>query len=99
VVGLNSNAPVRLLKGPQRPIFSQEERAEMLAALGCVDFVVLFDENTAERLVSLLQPDIYVKGVDYAPESDRELPEAEIVRAYGGKVELVPLDCHSFPAG
>lgn len=91
VVGLNSDASVRLLKGPRRPIFSQDERAEMLAALACVDFVALFDENTAERLVSLLQPDIYVKGADYAPESGKELPEAEIVRAYGGRVELIPL--------
>ena len=91
VIGLNTDASVRLLKGPQRPIFSQDERAEMLAALGCVNFVVLFDENTAERLVSLLQPDIYVKGADYAPESGKELSEAEIVRAYGGRVELIPL--------
>jgi D-beta-D-heptose 7-phosphate kinase / D-beta-D-heptose 1-phosphate adenosyltransferase len=73
---------VRLLKGPRRPIFSQDERAEMLSALACVDFVALFDDNTAEQLVSLLQPDIYVKGADYAPELDKELPEATIARAY-----------------
>jgi len=91
VVGLNTDESVRALKGPRRPIFSQDERAEILAALACVDFVVLFDDNTAERLVSLLRPDVYVKGADYAPGSGNDLPEAAIVHAYGGRVELLPL--------
>lgn len=90
-VGLNSDASVRALKGPPRPIFGQDERAELLAALACVDFVVLFEENTAERLVSLLRPDIYVKGSDYAPGAGNDLPEAAIVRAYGGQVTLIPI--------
>ncbi len=94
VVGLNTDESVRSLKGRQRPIFPEDERAEMLAALECVDFVVLFGDETAERLVSLLRPDSYVKGADYAPDSGKPLPEAEAVRAYGGRVELIPLVEH-----
>lgn len=97
VVGLNSDASTRRLKGEGRPILSQEERAEILAALAAVDFVVIFDEDTAEALVVALQPDIYVKGGDYAPEATRlgragkPLPEAAIVASYGGRVEILPL--------
>src|SRR5881275_839903 len=65
IVGLNSDASVRAYKGPGRPLVPQDERAELLAALRCVDYVVIFDEPTASALVSALQPDIYVKGGDY----------------------------------
>jgi len=86
VVGLNSDGSVRMFKEPGRPIVPQGDRAELVAALGMVEYVVLFDEATAENLVAELRPDVYVKGGDYRPE---ELPEARIVEGYGGTVELV----------
>lgn len=88
VVGLNSDASVRLNKAPGRPILPETERAELLAALETVDYVVLFDEPTATQLVAAIRPDVYAKGGDYSIET---LPEAETVLAYGGRVELVPL--------
>lgn len=88
VVGVNSDISVKKLKGNQRPIISQEERAELLSYLEMVDYIVIFDESTAEKLVSVLQPDIYVKGGDYTLE---EIPEARLVKENGGKVELVSL--------
>lgn len=87
VLGLNSDTSVQALKGPTRPINSQADRAEVLAGLEAVDYIVIFDEITAERLVAAVKPDIYVKGGDYVVEN---LPEAGIVREYGGKVELLP---------
>ncbi len=89
VVGLNSDASVRSYKAPNRPIVPQAERAELVAGLACVDYVVIFDEPTAERLVALARPDVYVKGADYAT---RPLPERPIVEAYGGRVVLVALE-------
>ena len=94
VVGLNDDASVARLKGPGRPLVPQDERAELLAALEPVDYVTLFGEDTAGPLVAALQPDIYVKGGDYAAGPDdagKPLPEAEIVRAYGGEVRVIPL--------
>ncbi|MDO8673774.1 MAG: D-glycero-beta-D-manno-heptose 1-phosphate adenylyltransferase, partial [Dehalococcoidia bacterium] len=88
VVGLNGDASVRRLKGDKRPIMGEDERAQILAALWSVDYVVIFDDDTAEPLVAALQPDIYVKGGDYA--DGRDLPEAGIVRGYGGRVSLLP---------
>ena len=90
IVGLNDDASVSRLKGPSRPIVGQNERAEMLAALECVDYVVLFAEDTASELVAALQPDIYVKGGDYG-DGGKDLPETGTVRGYGGRIELVPL--------
>jgi D-beta-D-heptose 7-phosphate kinase/D-beta-D-heptose 1-phosphate adenosyltransferase len=87
-IGLNSDASTRRIKGDDRPILPQEERAEILAALECVDYIVIFDEPTAEQLVAILKPDIYVKGGDYTLD---ELPEAKIVEDYGGKVIVLPL--------
>ena len=93
IVGLNSDASVRGYKGPTRPIVPELQRGIVLAGLRSVDYVTLFESLTAEPLVSALQPDVYVKGGDYAhPEqaSDgKDLPEARIVLAYGGKVELI----------
>lgn len=86
VVGLNSDASVRELKGEKRPVIPELERAEMLAALEMIDYVIIFDEVTAKNIIKDLQPDIYVKGGDYEIE---ELPEAEVVAEYGGKIELV----------
>jgi D-beta-D-heptose 7-phosphate kinase/D-beta-D-heptose 1-phosphate adenosyltransferase len=91
VVGLNSDASVRQLKGPTRPIMPAEQRAEMLAALDCVSHVVVFDEVTAEESVARLQPDVYCKGADYAPPNGKAVPEAALVEAYGGRIEYLPL--------
>ncbi len=88
-VGVNSDASTRLLKGDKRPIVPEDERARLVAALECVDYVVIFEERTARRLVELLKPDIYAKGGDYGP-AGKELPEAEAVAAYGGEVRILP---------
>ena len=89
VVGLNSDASVRRLgKGPDRPVRSQAERAYVLAALEAVDAVVVFGEDTPRELVEALQPDVIVKGGDYTPES---VVGAEVVRARGGRVVIIPL--------
>lgn len=90
IVGLNSDASVKSYKDPRRPIIPGAERAELLAALQCVDYVVPFDEPTAEHLVATLKPDIYVKGGDYGA-GGKPLPEAEIVASYGGEVRLIPM--------
>ena len=95
VIGLNSDSSVRQLKGPLRPLVSQEERAEILGALRAVDYVVIFNELTAENLVAEIKPDIYVKGGDYSAlqntsSAGKPLPEAEIVQSYGGQVALIP---------
>lgn len=87
IVGLNSDRSVQELKGPTRPINHQDDRAEVLAALTAVDYIILFDESTAARLVELVKPDIYAKGGDYLVEN---IPEASIVATYGGKTVLIP---------
>lgn len=89
VVGINSDTSVRGYKGPGRPVVPQEERAEIVAALRCVDYVTIFEEPTATHLVEALQPDIYVKGGDYSA-SGKLLPEAEAVLSYGGEVVIIP---------
>lgn len=88
VVGLNSDASVRRLKGEGRPVNPEADRAEVLDALRAVDIVTVFDEPTAEELVRIVRPDVYVKGGDYTMET---LPEGRIVQEYGGRVEFVPL--------
>jgi D-beta-D-heptose 7-phosphate kinase / D-beta-D-heptose 1-phosphate adenosyltransferase len=88
VVGLNSDASVRRLKGDSRPTMSQESRAQLLAGLSCVDIVVVFDESTPEELVRLLEPDVLVKGGDYRVE---EIAGSDFVRGRGGKVVTLPL--------
>ena len=87
IVAVNSDQSVRALKGPTRPITPAGDRAHVLAALACVDCVVEFDDETAERLVRKLQPDVYVKGGDYARD---EPVEAAVVRTYGGAVKILP---------
>ncbi|HZU70194.1 MAG TPA: adenylyltransferase/cytidyltransferase family protein [Ktedonobacteraceae bacterium] len=94
IVGLNSDASTRVLKGPGRPLVPEEERAEILAALTCIDYVTIFSEPTASELLALLRPAIYVKGGDYGmeqsgvPDTGR-LPEAKVVQQYGGVVRLI----------
>jgi len=87
VVCVNSDASVRRLKGPGRPINSAADRAAVLRALDCVDQVLIFDEDTPERVLGELRPDIWVKGGDY---DGRELPEAAVLRRWGGAVITVP---------
>jgi D-beta-D-heptose 7-phosphate kinase/D-beta-D-heptose 1-phosphate adenosyltransferase len=89
VVGVNSDASVRRLKGAGRPIIPEAERAELLAALACVDRVVVFGEDTPREVLARVQPDIHCKGADYAPPSTRPIPEAEVVGSYGGRIEFL----------
>ena len=88
VVGINSDESVRKLKGPERPINSQEDRAEMLCALSVVDFVTVFGEDTPVEFLSLLRPNIHVKGADYTPA---QLAETPVVESFGGRVEILQL--------
>jgi glycerol-3-phosphate cytidylyltransferase len=87
VVGLNSDASVSKLKGPLRPLVPEEDRAIMLAALESVDAVVIFGEDTPERLLRELKPAVYVKGGDYRIE---DLPEAEVAAEIGAEVRVLP---------
>jgi rfaE bifunctional protein nucleotidyltransferase chain/domain/rfaE bifunctional protein kinase chain/domain len=87
VVLLNSDASVRALKGPRRPVMAAEDRARVLSALACVDAVVIFDEHSPEHALEQLRPDVWVKGGDY---TEAELPEAGVVRRNGGEVVLLP---------
>lgn len=88
VVGLNSDASVSRLKGPDRPLVPVEERAEMLAALEMVDFVTVFDADTPLDLIRAVEPDVLVKGADWAPENVVGRQEVE---AHGGRVVLAPV--------
>ena len=88
VVGINSDLSVRGLKGEKRPLIPQDERAELLAHLASVDYVTVFDEERPDALIQIVQPSVHVKGGDYNPAT---LPEAEVVRRYGGRIEIVPL--------
>lgn len=92
IVGVNSDASTRKLKGPARPLVPEEERAEVLAALSAVDLVVVFAEDTAEVLVQEAQPQIYVKGGDYSanPGSTRFPAEGHVALRYGGEVRCLP---------
>ncbi|AGB42164.1 D-heptose-1-phosphate adenylyltransferase [Halobacteroides halobius DSM 5150] len=86
VVGLNSDTSVQALKGEKRPLISEQERAELLANLEVVDYITIFAEKTASKVIAKLQPNVYVKGGDYKIE---ELPEARVVNEYGGQIKLV----------
>ena len=88
ILGLNSDASVRRLKGETRPVNDEHDRAEVVGALKSVDTVVIFGEDTAEELIAEVRPDVYVKGGDYTRET---LPEARIVEGYGGEVAFIPL--------
>ena len=88
VLGLNTDESVRRLKGPERPINHELDRAKVVGALKSVDYVVLFGEQTAEAVIAEVKPDIYVKGGDYTLDT---LPEAKIVQSYGGKVAFIDM--------
>ena len=89
VVGVNTDASVRKLKGPGRPLQSENDRAQILASLSCVDAVVLFDEDTPLGLIRALRPDVLTKGADY--KTKRAVVGWDLIRKWGGRVELVPL--------
>ena len=86
VLGLNSDASVRRLKGPKRPLIDQDERAQLLAALDCIDYVVIFDQDTPLELITALKPHILAKGGDYSLDG---VVGRDVVESYGGRVELV----------
>ncbi len=87
VVGVNADSTVRALKGEGRPVVPEKERAEVLAALECVDYVTIFGEDTPVELILAIKPDVHVKGGDYRPE---DLPESEAMRRIGGTVQVIP---------
>jgi rfaE bifunctional protein nucleotidyltransferase chain/domain len=86
LVALNTDASVRGLKGEGRPLQPEDERAEIIASLACVDFVTLFEEPTVGPFIELLQPDVQCKGTDYTEET---VPEREAVWGYGGRIAIV----------
>ncbi len=86
VVGINSDRQTKLLKGPNRPYMPEDERAEIVASLKCVDLVTIFDEPTVEELIRTIRPEFHAKGTDYTINS---VPEREIVNEIGGKVVIV----------
>ena len=89
-IGLNADASVRALKGPGRPLNSAEDRAEVLAALACVDYVVVFDESRATGLLARVRPHVYVKGGDYRLETLNP-EERAALEAGGARIEFVPM--------
>lgn len=86
VVGINGDESVRRLKGPERPVMPEGDRALLIAGLRCVDLVVVFHEDDVARLLLELRPDVHCKGTDYTPDT---VPEREVVRSYGGRVAIV----------
>jgi rfaE bifunctional protein nucleotidyltransferase chain/domain len=90
-VGVNSDTSVRRLKGPGRPLVPAVQRVEILTALECVDYVVVFEELTPEAALARLQPQVHCKGADYAPPNGKAIPEAPVVASYGGRIEFLPL--------
>lgn len=88
IVGLNSDSSVKALKGPERPINNEMDRAEVLSGLESVDYVVLFSEKSPVKLLDTIKPDIYTKGADYTVET---LPEADIVMKNGGEIKFIKL--------
>ncbi len=87
VVGVNSDASVRRLKGPERPINSLNDRIQVLSALSCVDHIIAFEEDTPAEVIKVVRPDVFIKGGDYTLET---LPEAPLVRELGGRIQILP---------
>lgn len=88
IVGLNTDSSVRRIKGSSRPFTGQRERAEILEALEMVNYVVLFSQDTPEKLIHVIKPDVLVKGSDYSPD---QVVGREFVEGYGGRIVLFPL--------
>ena len=86
IVAVNSDRSVKAIKGPERPVINENERAEMLAALGCVDMTVIFDEDTPYEIIKILVPDVLVKGGDWKEE---DIVGADIVKKAGGEIKSI----------
>jgi rfaE bifunctional protein nucleotidyltransferase chain/domain len=86
IVGINSDASVKRLKGPNRPLQPEQDRALLVAALHVVDWVVIFTEDTVENLLLALKPDVHCKGTDYTVDT---VPERSVVKSYGGRIAIV----------
>ena len=86
IVAINDDEMVRALKGEGRPILTEADRAELVAALACVDYVIVFPEPTVGPLLEMIRPDVHCKGTDYTLDS---VPERDVVRAYGGRIAIV----------
>ena len=89
IVGVNSDASVRAIKGPLRPVTNEQERAEVIAALACVDAAVVFDEDTPHAIIAAIQPDVLVKGADWAADA---IVGRDVVEARGGRVVRMPIE-------
>ena len=89
IVGLNSDASVRAIKGERRPIICEKDRAEIIAALEAVDYVTIFDERDPVSILAKLRPDIHCKGAEYA-DGARPVPERDTVLEYGGEIHFLP---------
>ncbi len=88
IVGVNTDASVQRLKGPTRPLNSQEDRAEILASLECVDYVTLFSDDTPVEFITVVKPDFHAKGGDYDP---KDLAETPVVESFGGQMKIIDL--------
>ncbi len=88
-VGLNSDASIRLTKGPLRPIVHEDERAIVISALSCVDYVIIFQEDSPVSIIQSLEPDVYAKGGDYTIDTINQ-EERRVVESYGGEIALLP---------
>ena len=86
LTAVNSDKSVRKLKGPERPVMPEGERIEILSALECTDLILVFDDETVDRLLKELRPDVHAKGTDYTPET---VPERDTVLGYGGRIAIV----------
>lgn len=91
IIGLNSDSSIRMIKGPQRPIVPQKERAEVLAGLESVDYVTIFNESTPEQLLAKLKPDVLIKGADW---KGRDVAGAKEIKKRGGRVEFIKYRPH-----
>lgn len=89
IVAVNSDRSVRANKGPERPVTPEHERAEILAALACVDAVVIFDNDTPDQIIRAIQPDVLVKGADWAADA---IVGRDVVEARGGRVVRIPVE-------
>ena len=91
IIAVNSDSSTKQIKGTKRPLNNEDDRMEALAALQCVDYVVIFDQEDPKKILEEIRPDIHVKGGDYDPKNFKQMPEAEIINKYGGEVKIVSL--------
>lgn len=91
VVGINSDSSVKIIKGESRPINDQNDRSLLLSGFEVIDYVTVFEEQTPSEIISYLQPDVHVKGGDYDPDDFDNMPEAKVVKAYGGEIRIISL--------